>query len=810
LGALAAWTGTDVGETHQLLRGVVESMTSAPSGTTVVVGVDDAHMLDDLSTVVLHQIVNRGTAKIVLTVRDGEPVPAATRELWSGDTFNRLDVQALSHDETATLLCATLGGRLDPDAATKLWKLTRGNVLYLHNIVEREVAEGRLVRQREIWRWVGEPVMPPGLIELIEARMGALPASVTDVVDTLAVSEPIEIKSLARITDLAAIEEAEVRGLISLDPAGGSVEVRVAHPLYGEVRRKRAATTRLRRLRGVVATELARSEERDDIRTLVRRAALSLDSDLEPDPDLLGRAAHGAAWLADLRLVDRLAAKAIHAGAGPEVHIMRSRALTWLGRGIEADAVLAAIDTTQFTDVERARLTALRAANVLWALVDPGGAKAIIDDASRTTSPGSRGFLDAFLALYWAVMGKPDAAGKALADLDLDKLPGSIGVEAAWAMVKASGDAGRITEAEAGAELAYRVSSRNFDVAQMRLTISDTYVSALLLAGKVRAALDTAQRLFEQAADLPGGAQLLSRGVVGRAELGAGRLDAVCSLLEPVVEVFSTADASSGLYAFAYRFQFPRTVALAIRGSTDQAVAALDALHEERFLSWQFLDYERVLARAWVAAAQGAVSAAISTLLMAAESARTDGRFAAEVLFLQTATQLGDRSTAQRLRDLESIVEGPRVGIAARFATAMYTGDGTELASVSEEFENMGDLIAALDAASHAAMAFRRDGLRGSALKCSTRAEALADQCGGASTPAQRQASDPLTFSSREREIVALIGQGLSNKAIAQRLTLSTRTVEGHIYRAMTKTGTANREDLAALLPPPRPPGTNT
>jgi DNA-binding CsgD family transcriptional regulator len=35
---------------------------------------------------------------------------------------------------------------------------------------------------------------------------------------------------------------------------------------------------------------------------------------------------------------------------------------------------------------------------------------------------------------------------------------------------------------------------------------------------------------------------------------------------------------------------------------------------------------------------------------------------------------------------------------------------------------------------------------------------------------------------------------------VAERLTLSTRTVEGHIYRAMARTGTASREELAALL----------
>jgi DNA-binding NarL/FixJ family response regulator len=45
-----------------------------------------------------------------------------------------------------------------------------------------------------------------------------------------------------------------------------------------------------------------------------------------------------------------------------------------------------------------------------------------------------------------------------------------------------------------------------------------------------------------------------------------------------------------------------------------------------------------------------------------------------------------------------------------------------------------------------------------------------------------------------------LLGQGLFGRAIAERLTLSVRTVEGHIYRAMAKTGVASRDELAALL----------
>ena len=107
----------------------------------MVLGVDDVALLDDLSTFVVHQIIQRRAAKVVLTIRAGEPIPAATRELWSGGQFDRLDLQPLSEDDITALVSATLGGPLDPLAAERLWTLTRGNPLYLRNIVEQEVAD---------------------------------------------------------------------------------------------------------------------------------------------------------------------------------------------------------------------------------------------------------------------------------------------------------------------------------------------------------------------------------------------------------------------------------------------------------------------------------------------------------------------------------------------------------------------------------------------------------------------------------------------------------------------------------------------
>ncbi|MGK8491272.1 hypothetical protein [Nocardia asiatica] len=99
---------------------------------------------------------------------------------------------------------------------------------------------------------------------------------------------------------------------------------------------------------------------------------------------------------------------------------------------------------------------------------------------------------------------------------------------------------------------------------------------------------------------------------MGRAALGAGRLTTALSHLGPVAEALFAAGESNGS---AYRYQLPRTIAVALRGSPADATAALKALQQRRHPSWRFLDYEWAIAHAWVTACEGAVSEAVEIVL---------------------------------------------------------------------------------------------------------------------------------------------------------------------------------------------------
>ena len=62
--------------------------------------------------------------------------------------------------------------------------------------------------------------------------------------------------------------------------------------------------------------------------------------------------------------------------------------------------------------------------------------------------------------------------------------------------------------------------------------------------------------------------------------------------------------------------------------------------------------------------------------------------------------------------------------------------------------------------------------------------------------PAPAPSSWPQGLTEREREIVQLIGQGLSNKDIADRLCISSITVRHHLTNIFDKLGVSNRQKL--------------
>jgi DNA-binding CsgD family transcriptional regulator len=121
------------------------------------------------------------------------------------------------------------------------------------------------------------------------------------------------------------------------------------------------------------------------------------------------------------------------------------------------------------------------------------------------------------------------------------------------------------------------------------------------------------------------------------------------------------------------------------------------------------------------------------------------------------------------------------------------------LDAAADRFAELGAVVLAADAAAQAAREHARAGHRGKELESSTRAHWLASQH-EIRTPAVHSVAQPLPITEREREIVMLAAAGLSNRQIAERLSVSVRTVEGHVYRIFAKLGIEHRDQLIRLV----------
>lgn len=763
-----------------------------PAGTLIVV--DDAHLLDELSAVLVQRLALDRRATVVLTLRSGEPAPSAVTALWKDSVLPRLELQALSQVDATTLLGAVLGGPVDSGAARRLWTITRGNVLYLRQLVDGELSADRLSEAGGVWRWSGVPELSPSLTDLVDAQMGQLSDAVGAVVEVLAFGEPLGVSLLGGMTDPDAVEQAEKLGVIEVYRDRHRWEARLAHPLFGEVTRAGCPLLRARRVRGQLASTLAQTGARRTDDTL-RRAMLTMDSDLPPAPVLLTEAAHRAAELIDPSLAELLARAAIAAGGGFEPALTLATVL--VGAGFPAEAELAALSAGARTDAERVRAAVMQVTSLAWMSSRPAQAEAALAAATAAvTDAAASQELAAVRVCLDACLGRPVNAAEAAADLlASDRLTDQAIAFACFGSVVAMGALGRTDEIGPLVERGEAAAGRSADAAWLTVPLLCWHAFTLRLAGYLREAGTAATRCHDRFGEQT--APAISGLVEAAVKLATGQIAASLRLLLASRSAL-TPLGSAGVWVFACLLELTRAQVLS--GDMVAAREALADLETAEHPGFVTLHPETTLAKAWVAAGEGAVSQAVALAHDAARTAAATGQHAHEVLALHTAVCLGDPTPAARLAELVDEVDGPRAPAAAAHAAALAADDGDALHAASVQLEDMGDVLLAADAAAQATAAHTRHDRRGSAQASAARAHRLAEACDGARTPALVAAAAPLPLTDREREILTLASAGTSNKEIAERLVISVRTVEGHRYRACAKLGTSDATEVATLL----------
>ena len=790
----------------ELMRTLCGAIAARAEGGPLLLVLDDAQFLDSGSASLVHQLVLTRSCAVVATLRTQEVTPEPIVSLWKEALAQRVDIHDLSHRETEALVSSYLGGPVAGSALRWLWEVSAGNPLFIRELLIGAEESGAAYSQQGIW-FLRLPLPAPSrLADLIASRLTTASSQATEVVDLLAIGEPLGISELTRISGHGAVEEAEDRGLIVVVDDRGRTQVRLSHPLYREVVQQRMPRTRLRRLSAQLAetVEATGALRRDDI---MRVARWRLDAGTPGNPHLFEQAAREARAARESEMAERFARAALSSGGGVGAGLLLGETLFSAGRHQEAEKLFAELMPTCTTDEEVAMIVNARGYNLGVLIGDEAAASAVVEDALATmTSPVARhrllirqavndlyaGRLRATLAksdelltspdavtvrrghhvrsIALALLGRTDeAVSTAYRALEQHRAHATQHIKGTTPEVQPPethligsvlGHAigGRLAAAEADARVGLEVGL-DLNDAEIQATFSMLLGWVLVERGLV---VDAAKRFREAAginrdlADLPVlrwcvGGVVLAEATAGHAALAAA--------------------ANEELTALADHWFVALSPPLIIRG------------------------------QAWLLIASGELSAARTYLRDEAERARSSEYFAWEATLLHDLVRLGDgRVASARLAELATVVHGDMVPAFAAHAAALSAGDATQVEAAAIEFEKMGAMMLAAEAMQAAAALSETEGMHRRASALTRESMRLYGQCGIVRSPLAPDVDSVVPLTKRELEIALLAAPGASSKAIAERLSLSVRTVDNHLQRIYAKLGVSGRDGLAAAL----------
>ncbi|MGA9361273.1 MAG: LuxR family transcriptional regulator, partial [Mycobacterium sp.] len=498
--------------------------------------VDDAQLLDPLSSTLVHQLAASGCARLIVTIRSGEPVPDAATVLLKERLLLSLRIEAFTREQTEALAHAVLGGVVDTRLITELHERAAGSPLLLRGLLGAGRESGVLVRRDAGWQLRGALRAGRQLYDLLEFRLQSFAPEELEAVEVLAAAEVLDWGILRGLCDADAVGRLERRGVIQVVADGFNTVARLHHPLMAEVAIRHAGVVRTRQLNGMLAQHLRKNLQAEgqrsrlpDVRAQIQLAQFMMHSDLSPDLDLIIDAAASAMTMSNFACGEELARFAFDRGGGLPAALVLGKTLSWQGRGDETEAVIADVDPPDGADEWLiVQWGGLRALNLFinWGRVELAR-QVLADVKNRVASEAVVGLVTALEVSFGFFSGDvattietgPSLCGSDV--LPMAALWAAVATSSALALAGRFGDVHRIAEAGLRAAALSESGSDRFNIGLAEAT-------ALTWAGNFPAAERAWERYGAMAAGVPE-ADAMVDAMLGVVQLGRGALPSACA-----------------------------------------------------------------------------------------------------------------------------------------------------------------------------------------------------------------------------------------------------------------------------------------
>lgn len=770
------------------LEHTARAISARAEGSGLLIVVDDAHHLDEPSLALLQRLLVEEGLRLVITARADASSEEIT-DLWKDGLAERFDVGPLDRTAQDEIVFQVFPTHPDGRLLDRLWDLALGRPLFLRELIHAGDSSGAIRVDADGAHLVGELQPSDRLIDIIEARLAALPDDQRAVLEAIALAEPVPIHIVSRLAGSQSLARLERERVLRTTVLGGNEVIRLHHPMYGEVLRSQMSIAHRRNLTQKVVSAVDDEDMRAPGAALTMASWL-LDLGERPEHNVAVKAAREALGRSDPDLARRLARIASEQETSVEALVALGRASSVQGDASAEETFRVALETAR-DDHERVEAGLALARHLVWVerKIEEGSEllSAMLEDVS---AGGRRAQLRVELASYSAVKGDMalarEIADDAASDPSSDQptqLEGLIWSTLASSMLgRFKGIEPKLGRGERLAGELHATVPLALDQLQINRAMYRRFVD-------VRQALATVGEGLEQSTSRRGPTGLwhvmsawmhLPMGNIGQALLSAERGIRDAQVFDPFNNL-----------AMA---RCVRCIGLALGGSPALARKRLAAEEADRLEPRTRTWFDQ--AEVWSIANGGDTETAAERALEAARRARDGGLtvWSCELAFI--AVRLGSSETAADLvGDLyHEMTDAPIPELFVKGAEASAFRSPSDMAELARCLEALGETAAAIDMLAIASA--RSSGQQ--ANRFAVEAMTLLHRSGDLHTPAIQELEDPL--SPRERQVAVLAGGGLTSRAIADQLYLGVRTVDNHLSRVYRKLGLGGKDELGPVF----------